>query len=59
MSTFVIKGQFKTGFDWEKFTKTVESLNEKNAVEKVYSTIGSQHGLPRRLIRIESVSAEE
>lgn len=58
MSTFIIKGQFKTGLNWATFTKTVESQNEKNAVEKVYSTIGSQHGLERRLIKIESVSQE-
>ena len=56
MTNFEIKGKFKLGFFWEKFTKIIESENEKNALEKTYSTIGSQHGLKRRNIIIESVS---
>jgi Ribosomal protein L20A (L18A) len=56
MANFVITGKFKSGFFWEKFTKTIESENEKNAREKVYSIIGSKHGSKRRSILIESVS---
>jgi ribosomal protein L20A (L18A) len=37
----------------------VESNNEKNAVEKVVSLLGSKHGLSRKLISIEEVSAVE
>jgi large subunit ribosomal protein LX len=55
MTNFEIKGKMKLGFFWEKFTKIIESENEKNALEKAYSTIGSQHGLKRRSILIESV----
>ncbi len=55
MSNFVVKGTFKAGYDWENFTKTVESQNEKNAREKVYSLFGSKHGIKRRLITIDSI----
>jgi large subunit ribosomal protein LX len=56
MANFEIKGKFKTRFFWEKFTKIIESENEKNALEKTYSVIGSQHGLKRRNIVIENVA---
>ncbi|MDY0267367.1 MAG: 50S ribosomal protein L18Ae [Methanimicrococcus sp.] len=55
MANFMIKGKFKPGFFWEKFTKNIESENEKNALEKVYSIMGSKHGLKRRSIVIESI----
>jgi len=57
--TFQIIGSFKAGRSWERFTKRVSSNNEKNAAEKLYSLIGSEHGLKRRMIRIESVEAAE
>lgn len=58
MNNFVVKGTFKAGQNWEKFTKIVASRNEKNAYEKVYSLIGSEHGLKRNLIKIDSVHQE-
>ncbi|ETA66742.1 MAG: large subunit ribosomal protein [Methanolobus sp.] len=56
MKTFQVKGTFKAGIAWEKFTKVIESQNEKNAEDKVYSLVGSQHGLKRNLIKIESIT---
>ncbi|WNY24697.1 50S ribosomal protein L18Ae [Methanolapillus millepedarum] len=55
MPSYTVTGKFKPGFFWEPFTKTVESQNEKNALDKVYSTIGSKHRLERRSIKIESI----
>ncbi|MDL2261563.1 50S ribosomal protein L18a [Methanimicrococcus sp. OttesenSCG-928-J09] len=55
MANYMITGKFKPGFFWEKFTKTIESENEKNALEKVYSLMGSKHGLKRRSIVVESI----
>lgn len=52
---FTVKGTFKAGLKWEHFTKKVASQNKNNAMEKVYSLIGSEHGLKRRLIKIEGV----
>jgi large subunit ribosomal protein LX len=57
--TFQITGYFKAGRSWERFTKKISSNNEKNAAEKLYSLIGSEHGLKRKMIRIESIEAEE
>jgi large subunit ribosomal protein LX len=55
MATFVVQGKFKAGVQWEKFSKEVEAVNQKNAEEKVLSTIGSKHKVNRNLITIESV----
>ncbi len=62
MSKFDIKGKYKGGLvgkTWLPFSKVVESQNEKNAVNKVYSLMGSEHGLKRNLITIDEVKAVE
>jgi len=43
--------------NWQSFTKVIESQNEKNAVEKAYSLLGSKQGVKRNLVRIEEVKA--
>lgn len=52
---FIVKGNFKAGEKWERFKKKVTSGNKNSALEKVYSLIGSEHGLKRNLIKIESI----
>jgi len=62
VSKFEIKGRYKGGLvgkTWLPFSKVVESQNEKNAENKVYSLMGSQHGLKRDLIKIDEVLAVE
>ncbi|HOT07154.1 MAG: 50S ribosomal protein L18Ae [Methanosaeta sp. PtaB.Bin039] len=62
MGNYVIKGSFKAGTIgnvWKSFTKIVESNNEKNAIEKGYSLMGSEHGLSRGLIKIDEVKSVE
>jgi len=62
MSTFEIKGKFKGGLvgkTWLPFCKVVLGQNEKNAIDKVYSIMGSEHGLKRGLIKIDGVKAVE
>lgn len=59
---FEVKGRFKgtlIGKSWRPFMKVVESQNEKGAVEKVYSLMGSEHGLKRNLIKIDGVLSVE
>ena len=58
MNIFVIEGEFKAGTEWETFRKRVPSQNERNAVERIYSLVGSQHGIKRNLIKIHSVREE-
>ncbi|MBU3966429.1 MAG: 50S ribosomal protein L18a [Euryarchaeota archaeon] len=52
---FTVKGTFKAGLKWEHFSKKITSQNKKNAMDKAYSLIGAEHGLKRRLIKIEGV----
>ncbi|MBO8179507.1 MAG: 50S ribosomal protein L18a [Archaeoglobus sp.] len=52
---FEVRGSFKTQEGWQRFTKVVEANNEKYAVEKVYSLVGSNHKVKRNLIKIEEV----
>jgi len=41
---------------WQKFVKEVRALNERHAVEKVYSLLGSVHKLKRYHVKIEKIS---
>ena len=62
MSNFEIKGRYKGGLigkTWLPFSKVADSQNEKNAVNTVYSLMGSQHGLKRDLIKIDEVKTVE
>jgi len=52
---FEVSGKFRNGMVWTKFTKVVEAHNEKFAIEKTYSLLGSNHKVKRNLIKIESV----
>ena len=56
MTGFIISGTFKAGSNWKRFTKIVSSQNEKNAIEKVYSLIGSENKLKRNFIKITSTA---
>jgi large subunit ribosomal protein LX len=62
MSKFEIRGKYKGGLvgkTWLPFSKVVDSQNEKNAVNKVQSLMGSEHGLKRGLIKIDEVKVVE
>jgi large subunit ribosomal protein LX len=52
---FIVKGTFKAGQKYEPFTKKITTLNKNLASEKVFSLLGSEHRLRRRLINIVSV----
>ncbi|MDD2777746.1 MAG: 50S ribosomal protein L18Ae [Methanocellales archaeon] len=58
MKTFIIEGEFRAGNEWEKFKKQVQGQNERSAIEKLYSLVGSKHGLKRNFIKIHSVREE-
>jgi len=62
VSNFEIRGRYKGGIvgkTWLPFSKVVESENEKNAINKVYSLMGSEHGLKRDQIKIDEVKIVE
>ncbi|HPT20106.1 MAG TPA: 50S ribosomal protein L18Ae [Methanothrix sp.] len=62
MSNFEIRGKYRGGIvgkTWLPFSKVVECSSEKNAVNMVYSLMGSEHGLKRGLIKIDEVKTVE
>ena len=56
VKVFRIKGlmKYRTG-DVQPFTIEVTALSEEQALEKVYSLLGSRHKLKRRNIKIQSI----
>jgi large subunit ribosomal protein LX len=54
MKLFEVQGKIKKGKE-KKFTKRVDSLNEKTAIEKVLSLFGSNNRINRRFIEINEV----
>jgi len=56
---FEVKGAFRCGEKWMKFVKVVEAKNERFAIEKTLSLIGSNHKVKRNLIKINGVKEIE
>jgi large subunit ribosomal protein LX len=56
---FEVEGVFKNANQWQKFRKVVEAHNERFALEKVYSLLGSNHKVKRHLIKIKSIKQIE
>ena len=56
---FVFRGWFEKGKRKMKFTKEIEAENEKLALEKLYSVIGSNHKVKRVKIHVEEVEKVE
>jgi large subunit ribosomal protein LX len=56
---YEVRGFFKIGNQWKKFRKIVDAHNEKFAVEKTYSILGSNHKVRRNMIKIEKVEKVE
>ncbi len=56
MKAYRISGLYSPkGKKWFKFTKDVIAEDEKSAVEKSYSLLGSKYGIKRRLIKINKI----
>ena len=52
---FTIKGTFKAGQKWEKFTRKISSPTKNAASEKILSLIGSEHRCKRNHIKVDSI----
>ena len=48
-------GHMRIKMQWQKFVIDVPATKPSEAIEKVYSDLGSRHKLKRNLIRIESI----
>jgi large subunit ribosomal protein LX len=57
MPQYVVSGRFQTRRGFQTFRKTVDAPNDEVARERIYATIGSQHGLKRTRIELSEVSA--
>ncbi|MEM0326740.1 MAG: 50S ribosomal protein L18Ae [Desulfurococcaceae archaeon] len=47
---------------WQKFTLELRALNKEQALEKLYSLLGSRHKLKRfhiKILNVEAISPEE
>jgi len=59
IKTYRIRGYMLIGHDsapeWRSFTREVRAVSIRDALEKVYSELGSAHKLKRSMIKIVSV----
>ena len=55
MKAFRISGRFRMGRGWQPFAKEFAAKDEATAREKLLATLGSQHGVPRKLVQIGGV----
>jgi large subunit ribosomal protein LX len=58
MGEYTVTGRFQARDGWQAFESTIEAPNEDVAVEHTYAEFGSQHGLRRQQIDVESVGTE-
>jgi large subunit ribosomal protein LX len=54
MSEFEISGRYQTREGYQAFEKTVEAPNADVALERVYTLLGSEHGLKRTQVDLEA-----
>ena len=52
---FEFKGKIKIKGEWKPFTRVVDAKTERFAREKLLSLFGSEHGVKRRFIIIDSM----
>jgi large subunit ribosomal protein LX len=59
VKVYLVEGEMLLGHDsrpeWRKFRVYVRALKPRDALERVYSELGSRHKLKRRHIRVASV----
>lgn len=55
MKIFRVKGWFQKTWQKQVFVKELPALSEQQALERVFSEVGSKHKVKRRLIHIEEV----
>jgi len=56
---FIIKGEFRMKGEKQKFCKEVAASKEKQAKEKIYADLGSNHKVKRRFIKVEEIKHAE
>ncbi|MCD6513130.1 MAG: 50S ribosomal protein L18a [Thermoplasmata archaeon] len=55
MKAYRIEGKFLMGKKWQPFVKEVIGNSEDEAMERIFSILGSRHRVKRRMIEIASI----
>jgi len=55
VKVFRVKGVFERNGKKERFSKEYRGLKAEEAIERLYSEVGSKHRVPRTKIWVESV----
>jgi large subunit ribosomal protein LX len=59
VKTFHIRGEFRKRKKKIPFGKYVRAINEKDAIEYIYNTLGSKHKVKRNMIEIDPKNIRE
>jgi len=59
VKTFHIRGEFRKRKKKIPFGKYVRAINEKDAIECIYNTLGSKHKVKRNMIEIDPKNIRE
>jgi large subunit ribosomal protein LX len=57
MSRYTVSGRYQARDGFQSFSKTIDAPNDAVARERVYATLGSEHGLKRPQIELDEVTA--
>jgi large subunit ribosomal protein LX len=52
---FRVKGWFQKPWQKQVFVKELPALSEQQAMERIYSEVGSKHKVKRNLLHIEEI----
>ena len=55
MTRFSVRGTFRPGGEERSFTREIDAENDGVARERVFSQLGSEHGLSRTQIAVDEV----
>jgi len=56
MNVYRISGKFLMGRKYQVFTKEMIGKGKSEALERLYSIIGSKHNVERRYIKVEKIT---
>jgi large subunit ribosomal protein LX len=59
MSQYAVSGRYQTRDGYQQFVKTVTAPNAEVARERVYSRLGSEHGLKRTQVELDDAEPAE
>ncbi|MDI6718463.1 MAG: 50S ribosomal protein L18Ae [Methanomicrobiales archaeon] len=53
--SFEVQGSCRINDEWKPYTKVIEAPNERLAMERTYTIIGSKHRLKRNYIKVDRI----